>query len=203
MKTLILLLCSCMFATFSYAQNTQDDYAAAMAGMELPSRSFITLGGGINANFGLVGIGAELPLGKQVSTELGFGTSTWGFKLHDEIKYYFKPGYEGWSVGFGLGYYSGLSKFVTTLETEPDQESEEVTLDLKPVTALNFSMHHAWRIGKAKRHKIFIQSGYVFRLTDPYYTVTSDHKLSVGSKTILNIIAPGGFTMALGFNIGL
>lgn len=185
------------------AQPDSEDYAAGSAKQEILPKNFMNIAGGINANFGMVGLGAELGIHEKFSFELGGGLSGWGLKGHGEIKYYLKEDYEGFAFGFGAGRSSGVTEFLFDMETEPDNEVETVELLLKPVTTINISVTRAWRLGHSRKHRFYLQTGYVARTTEDIYSVKSDHLLSPGAVSTLKTVAPGGITLGLGFSVGL
>jgi len=196
----LTLLC---FSLRVCAQPTSEDYATKVLAVQSMTSRFLSIGGGLNSNFGLVGWGFEGPISQKITAEGSVGLSTWGFKFHGEIKLYLKENYEGFSFGLGFGRNSGLSDFDLELETEPDKELQTVTMDLNPLNSINVSVCRVWRLGKRRRHKFFIQSGFVARTSDRVYNVKSDHTLSPQSIYILKTLAPGGVTLGVGFCFGL
>jgi hypothetical protein len=186
-----------------FSQNNTDDYFSKKATAEPLTTTFITEASGINANLGLLGVGVEFPLAKKLTNETGIGISSWGLKVNSELRFYLNENYEKGSIGIGYSLHSGGDQITQTLETDPFKQEEEVTMDFLPLSTINATLNHAWRLGKRKQHKFVFQTGYAFRITDPYYKVTSGHTLSPFSKRLVSVLAPGGMTLALAFSFGL
>ncbi len=162
--------------------------------------TFVTLGTGINSNYGIAGIGVDFKLLDKLQGAVSGGIGSWGFKSAGEIRYFYSGCMQkGSAVAVGLAYASGLPEMETELETLAE-ETETVTLELGAQTNLQVSWYKSYAI--KEHHRFFFQVGYSFPVTGVDYTVTSGESLSDVSKTTMNMLAPGGVLIATGFGFG-
>ena len=162
--------------------------------------TFITLGTGINSNYGIMGIGADFKLMDKLQGAVSGGIGSWGFKSAGELRYFYSGCMQtGSAVAVGVAYASGLPEMETELEVSSD-ESKTVTLELGAQTNLQVSWYKAFAV--KDHHRFFFQVGYSFPLTGVSYTVKSGEDLSEVSKTTMKMLAPGGVLVATGFGFG-
>jgi len=162
--------------------------------------SFITLGTGINSNYGIVGIGADFPFANKLQGAVSGGLGTWGFKGAGELRYFYSGCMQkGSAVAVGVAYASGLPELKTDLEVS-FEESKSVTLELGAQTNLQVSWYKSYAV--QEHHRFFFQVGYSFPVTGVSYTVKSGEALSDVSKTTMKLLAPGGVLVATGFGFG-
>jgi hypothetical protein len=162
--------------------------------------TFVTLGTGINSNYGILGIGADFKLMDKLQGAVSGGIGSWGFKSAGELRYFYSGCMQmGSAVALGVAYASGLPEMETELEMTSD-ESKTVTLELEAQTNLQVSWYKAFAV--KDHHRFFFQVGYSFPLTGASYTVKSGEDLSDVSKTTMKMLAPGGVLVATGFGFG-
>ena len=162
--------------------------------------TFITLGTGINSNYGIVGIGVDFPLMDKLQGAVSGGLGTWGFKSAGEFRYFYSGCMQkGSAVAVGMSYSSGLPEMKTQLETVAD-ETKTVTLELGAQTNLQASWYKSYAI--RKHHRFFFQVGYSFSVSGVSYKVKSGEALSDVSKTTMKMLSPGGVMVATGFGFG-
>lgn len=162
--------------------------------------TFVTLGTGINSNYGIAGIGVDFKLLEKLQGSVSGGIGSWGFKSAGELRYFYTGCMQkGSAVAVGLAYASGLPEMETEMETTAD-ETKTVTLELKAQTNLQVSWFKSYAI--KEHHRFFFQVGYSFPITGIDYTVTSGESLSDVSKTTMRMLAPGGVIVATGFGFG-
>jgi len=162
--------------------------------------TFITLGTGLNSNYGIIGVGVDFKLIDQLQGSVSGGIGSWGFKSAGELRYFYSGCMQkGSAVAVGVAYASGLPEMKTELEVSSD-ESKTVTLELRAQTNLQVSWYKSYAV--KEHHRFFFQVGYSFPLTGLPYTVKSGEALSDVSKTMMKILAPGGVLVATGFGFG-
>lgn len=162
--------------------------------------TFITLGTGINSNYGIAGIGVDFKLIDKLQGAVSGGIGSWGFKTAGEARYFYSGCMQkGAAVAVGVAYASGLPEMETELELSNEQ-TKNVTLKLGAQTNLQVSWYKCYSI--KEHHRFFLQVGYSFPITGVDYTVTSGETLSDVSKTTLRMMAPGGILVATGFGFG-
>lgn len=162
--------------------------------------TFITLGTGINSNYGIIGIGADFKLLNNLQGAVSGGLGSWGFKSAGELRYFYSGCMQkGSALELGLAYASGLPEMETELETSSD-ETKTVTLELGASTNVQVSWYKSYAI--KEHHRFFFQIGYSFPVSGVSYTVKSGETLSDVSKTTMNMLAPGGVLVATGFGFG-
>lgn len=162
--------------------------------------TFITLGTGLNSNYGLAGIGVDFKLIDKVQGSVSGGLGSWGFKSAGELRYFYSGCMQkGPAVAAGIAYASGLPEMETELELSNDV-SKNVTLELGAQTNFQLSWYRA--IAIKDHHRFIFQVGYSFPITGISYKVTSGETLSDVSKTAMKMMAPGGLLVATGFGFG-
>jgi hypothetical protein len=198
MKTIrcITLVCSMLAGVDMFAQSNLQD-----AGVIPPCETtFITLGTGLNSNYGIAGIGVDFKLIEKLQGAVSGGLGSWGFKSAGELRYFYSGCMQkGSAIAVGVAYASGLPEMETEMETTTD-DSETVTLELGAQTNLQVSWYKAYAV--KEHHRFFFQVGYSFPVSDISYSVTSGETLSDVSKTSMKMLAPGGVLIATGFGFG-
>ncbi|AMS26671.1 hypothetical protein AEM51_06170 [Bacteroidetes bacterium UKL13-3] len=196
MKYLLSLLIFCnTIASTTHAQSFRD-YDKI--------KSYISVGGGINSNTGLVGVQFEQKLNDPFAVYAGAGLGTWGYKLSAGMRYYL-TGAIGSAFGFGFAQATGLNGLTGKLEViESGQTIEkEITYDLKPINLIHLSWLRYWPMGK--RNRFNIEFGYSLPLSraENNYELPANLEPSKTSKSVLQFIQPGGITISISFNFGL
>ena len=198
MKTIrcITLVCSMLAGVDMFAQSNLQD-----AGVIPPCETtFITLGTGLNSNYGIAGIGVDFKLIEKLQGAVSGGLGSWGFKSAGELRYFYSGCMQkGSAIAVGVAYASGLPEMETEMETTTD-DSETVTLELGAQTNLQVSWYKAYAV--KEHHRFFFQVGYSFPVSDISYSVKSGETLSDVSKTSMKMLAPGGLLVATGFGFG-
>jgi len=162
--------------------------------------TYVSLGAGINSNYGIVGIGADFKLLEKVQLGLSAGLGSWGFKTAGEFRYFYSGCMQqGSAFTAGVAYASGLPEMQTDLELS-NAETRTVKLKLGAQTNMQLSWYRAFKI--MDHHRFFVQVGYSFPITGITYTVTSGETLSDTSKSTMKMMAPGGIIIATGFGFG-
>jgi hypothetical protein len=198
MKTIRLLafLLGLLFYVEFFAQSSLKD-----TGVIPPCETtFVTLGTGINSNYGIAGIGVDFKLLDKLQGAVSGGIGSWGFKSAGELRYFYSGCMQkGTAIAAGIAYASGLPEMETELELS-NEESKNVTLELGAQTNLQLSWYKSYAI--KEHHRFFFQVGYSFPITGINYKVTSGESLSDLSKTTMKMMAPGGVLVATGFGFG-
>lgn len=198
MKTIQIILAACLMTFKTVAQNqTGADKTDILPPCET---TFITLGTGINSNYGIAGLGVDFKLANNLQGAVSGGLGSWGFKSAGELRFFYSGCMQkGSAFAVGLAYASGLPEMETELETTAS-EMENVTLELGAQTNLQVSWYKSYAV--KEHHRFFFQVGYSFPVSGISYNVTSGETLSDVSKTTMNILAPGGVLVATGFGFG-
>ena len=163
--------------------------------------TFVTLGTGLNSNYGIIGIGADIKVLDNVQVGLSGGLGSWGFKTAGEVRYFYSGCMQqGSALTAGVAYATGLPEMETEMELSNEQ-TKTVKLQLNAQTNLQLSWYRAFRI--QENHRFFIQAGYSFPITGVSYRVISGETLSDTSKASMKMIAPGGVILSAGFGFGI
>ena len=107
---------------------------------------------------------------------------------------------KGWSFGAGVSTCSGLKDFKTNLELQ-DGTSKDVLLDLKRANTLNLKATYNFVLGK--KNNFYLDFGYAVPLEQSPWTIKDGSVLSSTSKTVIDMITPGGILLGFGFTFGL
>lgn len=176
--------------------NTQEPSAA----VECRS-NFITLGTGINSNYGMAGVGVDIKMLDKLQVGLSGGIGSWGFKTAGELRYFYSGCMlQGSALTAGLAYATGLPEMEIEMELS-NEETKTVKLELNAQTNLQLAWYRAFKV--QQNHRIFIQAGYSFPINGISYRVISGETLSDASKMVVRMIAPGGIIVAVGFGFGI
>ena len=198
MKTIrrIAVVCSLFLGVDMFGQTSLQE-----TGVIPPCETtFITLGTGLNSNYGIAGIGVDFKLMDKLQGSVSGGIGSWGFKSAGELRYFYTGCMQkGSALAVGVAYASGLPEMETEMETIAD-ETKTVTLELGAQTNLQVSWYKSYAV--KEHHRFFFQVGYSFPITGVDYTVTSGESLSDVSKTTMKMLAPGGILVATGFGFG-
>lgn len=198
MKTIQLLAALFLMAMKVIAQSQTGP--AKIDAEPLCETTFITLGTGINSNYGLAGVGVDFKLLDKMQGAVSGGLGSWGFKTAGELRYFYTGCMQkGAALAVGVAYASGLPEMETELELT-NEETKNVTLELGSQTNLQVSWYKTYAI--KEHHRFFLQVGYSFPVTGVNYKVTSGESLSDVSKTTMRMLAPGGVLVATGFGFG-
>jgi hypothetical protein len=133
MKTIrrIAIVCCIFLGVDMFAQTSLEE-----AGVIPPCETtFITLGTGLNSNYGIIGVGVDFKLLEKLQGAVSGGLGSWGFKSAGEVRYFYSGCVQkGSAVAVGVAYASGLPEMETELELA-SEETKNVTLELlrKPI----------------------------------------------------------------------
>jgi hypothetical protein len=169
--------------------------------IEKQVRPFLFLGPGLSANEYGIGLTTEIPFSDKISANANLGLGGWGFKLGGSINFY--PVDVSKKSEFSLGYSwaSGLKDFETELWIFPYGDLRSVNLDLNPVSTINATYTYNLKVGKTC--KLGFSAGYALSLNnEPAWVLNSSDPLNSDSKSLLDILQPGGLIMGVKFVIG-
>ena len=199
MKTIQLAIMGFFLMTSLYVSaqvNTQEPSATTEC-----KSTFITLGTGINSNYGMVGVGADFKVLDKVQVGLSGGIGSWGFKTAGELRYFYSGCMQqGSALTAGVTYATGLPEMEIEMELS-NEETKTVKLELNSQTNLQLAWYRAFKI--QQNHRFFLQAGYSFPISGISYRVISGETLSDVSKTTVRMMAPGGVILAVGFGFGI
>ncbi len=205
---LSLLLAAC--ALHSHAQtdeNNRDKRKLVRADKATPDKSrpvalYIGLSTGINNNTGVFGIHADVPVAPNVSVDGGFGSSSWGRKFELGAKYYLKQDYRGWAFGGGLTHSSGTRHFDMNLETTSGTQ-EFVSMSLRPLNNVFIAAYNYWLVGR-RANRMYVELGLSRSISeDRKFIQYTGSPITDRSRTVINLLSPGGLIVAFGFDLGI
>ncbi len=163
--------------------------------------NYITLGTGINSNYGMAGVGVDIKMLDKLQVGLSGGIGSWGFKTAGELRYFYSGCMQqGSALTAGLAYATGLPEMEIEMELS-NEETKTVKLELNAQTNLQLAWYRAFKV--QQNHRFFIQAGYSFPISGISYRVISGETLSDVSKTTVRMMAPGGIIVAVGFGFGI
>jgi len=151
---------------------------------------------------GYAGGGARLDyfITDSFSVNGALGLCLWGYRASAAARYY-PDGPYGLAFSIGVAYNTG-GPYEYDYETEDpsgNTDSEKVTFDMKPVVTINASILYSWKVNDKDR--IYIETGYGYAIQDEKYTYESEsgRELSEESEDIMDVMAPGGFILSIGY----
>jgi hypothetical protein len=168
---------------------------------ETQVRPFLFLGPGLSANEYGIGLTTEIPFSDKFSANANLGLGGWGFKLGGSFNFY--PVSVSQKSEFSLGYSwaSGLKDFETELWIYPYGDLRTINLDLNPVSTINATYTYNLKVGKTC--KLGFSAGYALSInSEPAWILNSTDPLNSDSKSLLDILQPGGLIIGVKFVIG-
>lgn len=170
-----------------------------LLGRAYAQKSFIGIGGGLNNFNGLLGISADVGVTDKFAFRAGAGIGSWGTKLG--IGFLVRPMVDSdWRFGLTYTSASGLLDFETELEVNGN--TQLVLLDLYRQRLFNISAVKDFPL--KNQHVIQIEFGYSINLEGAFfYAVKDGTVLDHTSKTVLNILRPGGLSIGVSYNFSL
>jgi hypothetical protein len=154
-------------------------------------------GSGINNLTGVIGLRLDAVISEKIMLSAGAGFGGWGYKLSLSGIYRTKS---NWNPMIGVARATGIDAIPLKLEVMEGgyTRNRDVTVELRPVTTLNFGVEKQWFTKKGNR--IYIDLGYslsgfespLFTIKTPGVVVTEDGKNSI------RVISPGGLILGAG-----
>lgn len=191
-KTLLIIM---FFATI-YRVNAQSKNNSSSD--SLP-KFYLGVGTGINSYTGLLGLSGNLRIYDKFFIQAGLGIGSWGTKMSIGLRY--DMSYQkGWSYGIGFSSCSGLKDFKTNLELQSGVK-KDVTMDCLRANTLNLKATHNWKLGK--NNTFYLEFGYAIPLQSSPWRIKDGSIISSTSKSVMDMIAPGGLLIGIGFTFGL
>jgi hypothetical protein len=202
LATLLLALLM-MSATLSHAQRRSTKAPSTRRndsyGPRCPNK-YLGLDFGINNPNGLVGLSLDVPIIPHMSVRAGIGRSSWGWKYFGEVRGYLGECHRSWAAGLGVSRNTGLTNFETELPTTTGDRM--VKLDLHPQINGFVNLYKFWNIGK-KNNRFHLMLGYSIPFQPVDYKVVSNHQVTDDGKKAIEMIAPHGVSIGVGFSFEL
>lgn len=202
MKRLTLLILAIVFFISNHANAQSHKSSRAARNQYTCPKLYLGPSLGIENPAGFIGFNLDVPVVEQFSLGGGFGLSTWGYKAFAEARFYFaQKCNRGWAIGSGVTHNTGLTNFTTTLPTVGFGD-QSVNLDLQPKTNIFVAAYHFWNLGH-NGHRIYVDLGYSIRLDNDNYVINNGYTLTSDGETVMNVLAPGGLMIGVGFSFGV
>ena len=206
---LIILLAMCCYTGYAQEKRPPSDERIMYRhneekamGLGTPPFSYIGFSSGLNNPAGAIGFDFDIPVHRYLVLGVGGGFSSWGNKLHLDAKYFFRQHQRGWALGGGFTFNSGDNKFITRpLQTNAGIK-EKVSLDLKVQRNVFFAVYHYWNLGR-RYNRFFAGLGWSVPLVERKFIQLSGDNLTNKSAKRIDLFAPGGPMLSLGFSFGL
>jgi len=192
MKTFLMTIASVLLTFGIWAQSNTMQSNAPKPGF------YLGLGTGVESFSGLIGITGDFRASNNFFIRGGIGLGSWGGKFSIGVRNESKSGN---SIGYGiyLSRATGLNSFTYNMETTTGKK--DVKMELLPGFTINPTISYKWLIHDL--HRFFIEAGYAIPLqTDPW-KVADGSELTQDSKNLMHTLAPGGFSIGLGFQFAL
>ena len=177
------------------------------------SISYVSLGAGINNNYGLSGLSYERIFKANTETNFslngGAGISTWGAKLAVELKHYFKSYNKGWACSAGVSWNSGFRNDHEVFEVWSSSTwfgsggEQDVTVTRLPQANGFVCFYHYWRLGR-KENRLSTSLGWSLSLTPDKLRQTAGNPIRKGEteeQNFLLLYAPGGLIVSVAYSL--
>ena len=161
----------------------------------------VTISTGINNSVGLIGVGLYYAVTPNLILEGGVGQGSWGPIGALHVQYYL-PNADNIYLRGAFKRSGGGRDIEVELELI-DKSTQTVMLNFYPIVNAQFTAGKSWTI--KNMHRFFIEGGYSYFFgvhEEKYRIQDSQIALSDNSKRALEISAPGGLVLAIGFAIG-
>lgn len=189
-----LLFLSIIFLSFELKGQTNEYFDP-----EDRPRFYLGIGTGINSYTGLAGLSGNYIIDKKLFIQAGLGLSSWGIRTSIGLRY--DQSYRnGLTYGINLVNSSGADDIDLELETT-NGATRDINMRLERISTINIKTGYNWWFGKNNTFNINL--GYSFAFKKQPWTVKDGSSLSVTSQQVLQLIAPGGIILGIGFTFGL
>lgn len=161
----------------------------------------VTISTGINNAVGVIGVGLYYAVTPEFILEGGVGQGSWGPIGALQAQYYL-PNADNIYLRGAFKRSGGGRDIEVELELI-DKSTQTVMLNFYPIVNAQFTAGKSWTI--KNMHRFFIEGGYSYFFgvhEEKYRIQDSQIALSDNSKRALEISAPGGLVLAIGFAIG-
>ncbi len=180
----------------------QEGSTTGTAPMQEPLVYKASLGidGGLNYE-GLVALSAEVNIVKNICLNGAIGMGGWGAKYTIGGRFYSSYP-KGIFYGVSYSHSTGLDSLAIKMDTDKPGGTQDVSLRLNPANNINLNLGYQWKLGN--RFRFHLEMGYSIPLEkEPWDVLTQNITLSDASKISMNLMAPGGLMLGLGFSVGL
>lgn len=206
MKKLLLVCAVTLLSLAGFSQGKIQQLKSDTKPKSCPG-VYLGINGGINNHNGLIGISVEKTLGPRFSIGTGIGSSSWGYKVFAEGRFYFGDNCHR-KTALGIGATRNLSTNNFEINMQTNYGAQDVVLDLHPATNAFVSLYHFWTIGR-RQNKFYTQVGYSIKIEPGTYTLDSKTTstfpaiaLTAESDNVLHAIMPGGVVLGVGWYFG-
>jgi hypothetical protein len=160
------------------------------------AQNYIGFGAGMENFNGLLGVGAELGLSDQVALRAGVGIGSWGSKIGGGFLVR-RTSESRWRFHAGFSSCSGLRDAKLDLPVASGATAE-VIMDLKRQGVLIVSALRTW---ESRGGNLFnLEFGYSIPAGGVnFYTIKNGVVLSDQGRLVMNIVRPGGLTLAISY----
>ncbi|WP_296620635.1 hypothetical protein [Marivirga sp.] len=160
---------------------------------------YFGVGTGINTYTGLAGLSGNFIIEKKLFVQAGLGLSSWGVRTSIGLRYD-RSYRNGFTYGIGLSNSSGIDDIDMELETASGG-TRDINMQLENAPAIYIKTGYNWWFGENNTFNINL--GYSVALKGQPWTVNDGSSLSPTSQQVLQLIAPGGIILGMGFTFGI
>lgn len=152
---------------------------------------------------GYAGLGARFDalLFDNASFNGAAGFGLWGYRVSGSLRYYLEYPY-GLAFSAGVAYNTG-SEYEDKIDTQDPgggaTYNEKAKFKFKPVTCINATLVYSFQING--KDKIYIETGYSYAIQKEKYTYTTEsgREITSESKKAMDLLAPGGLMITVGY----
>ncbi len=176
-------------------------------GTDQGSKSFLEFELGWNGYAGL-GLRYDYLLFKNLSLNGAAGLGRWGLRASGALRYYLEYPY-GLAFSLGAAYNTGgygKLKLETQDTSGANIYKENVKIDYKSVPCINGSILYSYQVNGSDR--IYVETGYSYALKKKKYNYNTESGRELTPdgekvlKTNMDVNAPGGVMISVGYAIG-
>lgn len=164
---------------------------------------YIGVGSGLNNNCGLVGIKLGVRLSDKLLLDASAGVGSWGNKVGLGLVFN-AINTNAWCPVISISRATGIDEIPLDMEVQNmyGTGTAKVNMKYNPATLFNISVQRQWI--RKKGNRLVFEMGYSilidgagYELLDNRYTLTSR------SKSVLNVLKPGGLMLGFSYNFGV
>lgn len=165
---------------------------------------YIGVGAGLNNNCGLTGLKLGVRLSDRLLLDASAGLGSWGSKVGLGIVFN-AVNTNAWCPVISISRATGLDEVPLNLEVQNIYGitgTTEVKMKCNPATLFNISVQRQWI--RKKGNRLVFEMGYSILLDGASYELLDNrYTLTTRSKSVMNVLKPGGLMLAFSYNFGV
>lgn len=165
---------------------------------------YIGVGSGLNNNCGLVGLKLGVRLSDRLLLDASAGLGSWGNKVGLGIVFN-AVNTNAWCPVISISRATGIDELPLNMEVRDQYgitSNRQVKIKYNPATMFNVSLQRQWI--RKKGNRLVFEMGYSILIDGASYELLdNNYTLTDRSKSVMNVLKPGGLMIGFSYNFGV